>query len=88
MKKLPATLPLIILILFLTLFAVSLMGQDNQRRILSYSDFIKRALPEDGSSTPVYRVELTNGDDVAKIEDKSGEVYFARIPASILVANQ
>lgn len=88
MKKLPATLPLIILILFLTLFAVSLMGQDNQRRILSYSDFIKRALPEDGSSTPVYRVELTNGDDVAKIEDKSGEVYFARIPASILGANQ
>ena len=88
MKKLPATLPLIILILFLTLFAVSLMGQDNQRRILSYSDFIKLALPEDGSSTPVYRVELTNGDDVAKIEDKSGEVYFARIPASILGANQ
>ncbi len=87
MKKLPATLPLIILILFLTLFAMSLMGQENERKILSYSDFIKRALPDD-DRTPVYKVELTNGDDVAKIEDRDGEVYFARIPASILGANQ
>ena len=42
MKKVPSTLPLVVLVLFLSLFVMSLMGQDNKRRILSYSDFIKR----------------------------------------------
>ena len=64
---------------------MSLMGQENERKILSYSDFIKKPLPDDGR-TPVYKVELTNGDDVAKIEDRDGEVYFARILISILGA--
>ena len=63
------------------------MGQEKQRNILSYSDFIKRVLPTDGSATSAYRVELTNGEDIAKIEDKSGEVYFARVPANLLGAN-
>jgi cell division protease FtsH len=88
MKKVPSTLPLVVLVLFLSLFVMSLMGQDNKRRILSYSDFIKRVLPNDGSSSPIYRVILTNGDDIAKIEDKNGEIYYARIPASLLGANQ
>lgn len=87
MKKLPATLPFIILILFLTLFAVSLMGQDKQRKILSYSDFIKRVLPADGSPSSAYKVELTNGNDIAKVEEKSGETYYARVPANLLGAN-
>jgi len=88
MKKVPSTLPLVVLVLFLSLFIMSLMGQDNKRRILSYSDFIKRVLPSDGSASPVYKVILTNGDDIAKIEDKNGEIYYARIPASLLGANQ
>ncbi len=87
MKKLPSTLPLIILVLFLTLFAVSLMGQEKQRKILSYSDFIQRVLPTDGSASTAYKVELTNGDDIAKIEDKTGEVYYARVPANLLGSN-
>jgi len=88
MKKVPSTLPLVVLVLFLSLFIMSLMGQDNKRRILSYSDFIKRVLPSDGSASPVYKVILTNGDDTTKIEDKNGEIYYARIPASLLGANQ
>jgi cell division protease FtsH len=32
-------------------------------------------------------VELTNGDDIAKIEDKTGEVYYARVPANLLGSN-
>lgn len=88
MKKVPSTLPLVVLVLFLSLFIMSLMGQDNKRKTLSYSDFIKRVLPADGSSSPIYKVILTNGDDIAKIEDKSGEIYYARIPASLLGANQ
>lgn len=87
MKKLPATLPFIILVLFLTLFAVSLMGQEKQRKILSYSDFIRRVLPADGSPSSAYKVVLTNGEDIARIEDKSGEIYFARVPANLLGAN-
>ncbi len=87
MKKLPSTLPLIILLLFVTLFAVSLMGQEKQRKILSYSDFIQRVLPSDGTASTAYKVELTNGSDIAKIEDKTGEVYFARVPANLLGAN-
>ena len=87
MKKLPSTLPLIILVLFLSLFAVSLMGQEKQRKILSYSDFIQRVLPIDGSASTAYKVELTNGSDIAKIEDKTGEVYYARVPANLLGSN-
>ncbi len=87
MKKLPSTLPLIILVLFLSLFAVSLMGQEKQRKILSYSDFIQRVLPTDGSASTAYKVELTNGDDIAKVEDKTGEVYYARVPANLLGSN-
>ena len=87
MKKLPATLPFIILVLFLTLFAVSLMGEEKQRKILSYSDFIRRVLPVDGSPSSAYKVVLTNGEDIARVEDKSGEIYFARVPANLLGAN-
>ncbi len=86
MKKLPGTLPLIILIVFMSIFTISLMGQEKQRQILSYSEFIKRVLPAEGAST-AYKVILTNGEDVARVEDKSGEVYYARIPANLLGGN-
>jgi cell division protease FtsH len=87
MKKFPQSLPFIILILFLTLFTISLMGQEKQRNVLSYSDFIKRVLPNDDSPSTAYKVELRNGDDVARIEEKTGEVYYARVPANLLGAN-
>ncbi|MCE2928480.1 MAG: ATP-dependent zinc metalloprotease FtsH [Candidatus Caenarcaniphilales bacterium] len=86
MKKLPATLPFIILALFVTLFAVSLMGQEKQRKILSYSEFIKK-LDLEGGNSNIKKVEFTNGNDVAKIEDKKGEVYYARVPANLLGSN-
>lgn len=86
MKKLPATLPLIILIIFISVFAISLTGQNNKRNVLNYSDFMNRVLPEDGPST-AYKVTLTNGEDIAKVEDRSGEIYYARIPANLLGAN-
>lgn len=87
MKKLPSTLPFIILVLFLTLFAVSLMGQEKQRKVLSYSEFIQMVLPADDMPSKARKVELTNGDDVARVEDKKGNVYFARVPANLLGAN-
>lgn len=87
MKKFPTTLPFIILILFLTLFAVSLMGQEKQRKVLSYSDFKQRVLPLDSKTSTAYKVELRNGDDIAKVQEKSGEVYYARIPANLLGSN-
>ena len=71
----------------MTLFAVSLMGEEKQRKILSYSDFIRRVLPVDGSPSSAYKVVLTNGEDIARVEDKSGEIYFARVPANLLGAN-
>ncbi len=86
MKKLPSTLPFIVLVLFLVVFALSLVGQDKQREVLSYSQFIKRVLPADGTTT-AKKVVLTNGDDVAKVEDKKGKTYYARVPANILGAN-
>ena len=87
MKKFPTTLPFIILVLFLTLFAVSLMGQEKQRNILTYSDFMTRVLPIDGRPSSAYKVELRNGDDIARVEEKSGDVYYARVPANLLGAN-
>lgn len=87
MKKFPTTLPFIILILFLTLFAVSLMGQEKQKNVLTYSDFIQRVLPLDGRPSNAYKVELRNGDDIARVEEKSGEIYYARVPANLLGAN-
>ncbi len=86
MKKLPSTLPFIVLVLFLVVFAISLIGQDKQREVLSYSEFIRRVLPADGT-TDAKKVVLTNGDDVAKVEDKKGKIYYARVPANILGAN-
>ena len=86
MKKLPSGLPIIILVVFLSLFAVSLMSQEKERNILSYSEFVNLVLPEDGTSS-VYKVELRNGDDIAKIEDKQGRIYYARVPANLLGAN-
>jgi cell division protease FtsH len=87
MKKLPVTLPFIILILFLSLFAVSLMGQEKERKVLTYTEFMQRVLPKDSESSSAFRVVLTNGEDIAKVEDKSGEIYYARIPANLLGAN-
>lgn len=86
MKKLPSTLPFIILILFLTLFAISLLGQEKTREVLSYSEFIERFLPKDGV-TSAYKVILTNGEDVAKVEAKDGQIYYARIPTNLLGSN-
>ncbi len=86
MKKLPSTLPFIVLVLFLVVFALSLVGQDKQRTVLSYSEFIKRVLPAEGT-TSAKKVILTNGDDVAKVVGKDGQTYYARIPANILGAN-
>ncbi|TWW09438.1 ATP-dependent zinc metalloprotease FtsH [Planctomyces bekefii] len=63
------------------------MGEEKQRKILSYSDFIRRVLPVDGSPSSAYKVVLTNGEDIARVEDKSGEIYFARVPANLLGAN-
>lgn len=87
MKKLPTTLPFIILILFLSIFTVSLLGQEKERKILTYSDFVSRVLPPDGRASSAYRVVLTNGEDIAKVEDKTGEVYYARVPANLLGTN-
>ncbi len=86
MKKLPSTLPFIVLVLFLVVFAISLVGQDKQRSVLSYSEFIKRVLPPEGL-TSAKKVILTNGDDVAKVIAKDGQTYYARVPANILGAN-
>jgi cell division protease FtsH len=86
MKKLPATLPIIILILFLTLFAMSLLGQEKERETLNYSDFVNRVVFSETSTAS--KVTLTNGEDVAEVEEKSGDRYFTRIPASLLGANQ
>jgi len=86
MKKLPSTLPFIVLVLFLVVFSISLVGQDKQRSVLSYTEFIKRVLPLEGG-TSAKKVILTNGDDVAKIVDKKGQTYYARVPANILGAN-
>ncbi len=87
MKKLPSTLPFIILVLFLVLFAVSLLGQEKDRNILSYSDFITKVLPSDDKASSIKKVELTNGSDIAKIESKTGKVFYARVPANLLGSN-
>jgi cell division protease FtsH len=73
-------------VLFLTLFAISLVGQENSREVLSYSEFIERFLPKEGI-TSAYKVTLSNGEDVAKVEAKDGQIYYARIPMNLLNSN-
>lgn len=86
MKKLPSSLPFIVLILFLAVFSISLMNQETEREIWSYSEFIEKVFPKEGRSI-ASKVVLTNGNDVAKVEGVDGRTYYARIPANILGSN-
>lgn len=81
MKKFSSTIPFVILFLLLSLFVVTIMVKKEKDNVLTYSEFLKVALPEEGAS-PVKKVILTNDTDtvVAIFQDKSEKII--RVPNS------
>ena len=81
MKKFSATIPFVILFMLLSLFVITLMAKKEKNNDLTYSEFLRIALPEEGSS-PLKKVILTNDTDtlVAIFPDNSEKVV--RVPNS------
>lgn len=81
MKKFSATIPFVVLFMLLSLFVITLMAKKEKNNDLNYSEFLRIALPEEGSS-PLKKVILTNDTDtlVAIFPDNSEKVV--RVPNS------
>ena len=81
MKKFSATLPFVILFMLLSLFVVTLVAKKEKSNVLTYGQFLRLALPEEGTS-PIKKVILTNETDnlIAIFNDETEKIV--RIPNS------
>ena len=79
MKKFSTTIPFVILFLLLSLFVITLIAKKEKDNVLTYSEFIKIALPEEGTS-PVKKVILTNESDNIFVLFPDGEEKTVRVP--------
>ena len=81
MKKFSATVPFVILFLLLSLFVVTLIAKKEGNNVLTYSQFLRTALP-DGGTSPIKKVILTNDSDSATVVFLDGDEKIVRIPNS------
>lgn len=81
MKKFSATIPFVILFMLLSLFVITIMAKKERSNVLTYSEFIKIALPEQGSP-PIKKVILTNDSDNAAVIFQDNTEKTVRIPNS------
>ena len=81
MKKFSATIPFVILFMLLSLFVITIMAKKEKDNVLSYSEFLRVAMPDEGSS-PVKRVILTNDTDNAVIIFHDNSEKIVRVPNS------
>ena len=81
MKKFSATIPFVVLFMLLSLFVVTLIAKKGKDNTLSYSEFIRLALPQEGAS-PVKKIIITNESDtiIAVFPDDSQKII--RLPSS------
>ena len=59
MKKFSATIPFVILFMLLSLFVITLVAKKEKSNVLTYSQFIRIAIPDEGTS-PIKKIVLTN----------------------------
>lgn len=81
MKKFSTTIPFVILFMLLSLFVVTIMAKKEKDNILTYSEFLKVALPEEGPS-PVKKVVLTNDSDSIVVTFPDETEKIVRVPNS------
>ena len=79
MKKFSTTIPFVILFMLLSLFVITIVAKKERNNVLTYSEFLKIALPEDGPS-PVKKVILTNESDSLYVIFPDGEEKTVRVP--------
>lgn len=80
-KKFSATIPFVILFMLLSLFVITIMTKREKDNILTYSEFLKISMPEEGPS-PIKKVVITNDSDSAIVIFHSGDEKIVRIPNS------
>lgn len=81
MKKFSATIPFVILFMLLSLFVVTLVAKKEKNNVLTYSQFIRIALPDEGAP-PIKKVILTNESDTATVIFLDNSEKIVRVPNS------
>ena len=81
MKKFSTTIPFVILFMLLSLFVITIMAKREKNDVLTYSEFLRLALPEEGT-TPVKKVILTNESDNLVVIFPDNSEKTVRIPNS------
>ena len=81
MKKFSATIPFVLLFLLLSLFVMTIVTKKGHDDSLSYSEFIKIAMPSEGVS-PIKKVIITNESDNAVVIFNDDTERTVRIPNS------
>ncbi len=81
MKKFSATIPFVILFMLLSLFVITLVAKKEKNNVLTYSQFIRIAIPDEGTS-PIKKVILTNESDVGTVIFLDNSEKIVRIPNS------
>ncbi len=81
MKKFSTTIPFVILFMLLSLFVITLMTKKEKTNVLTYSQFIRISMPDEGTS-PVKKVVLTNDSDNATVIFLDNSEKIVRIPNS------
>ena len=79
MKKFSTTIPFIILFMLLSLFVITIVAKKEKDNVLTYSEFLRVALPQEGAS-PVKKVILTNDSDNAVVIFQDNAEKIVRIP--------
>lgn len=80
MKKFSATIPFVILFLLLSLFVITIIAKKEKDDSLTYSEFVKIAFPEEGTS-PVKKVIITNESDSIYATFADGTEKIVRVPS-------
>ncbi|MBI2996087.1 MAG: ATP-dependent metallopeptidase FtsH/Yme1/Tma family protein [Candidatus Melainabacteria bacterium] len=81
MKKFTNTLPFVILFLLITLFVITVIAKKEKGNVLTYSEFLKITLLEEGPS-PVKKVIFTNEADNIVVVFPDNSEKIVRVPNS------
>lgn len=79
MKKFSTTIPFVILFMLLSLFVITIVAKKERDNVLTYSNFLRIALPEEGSS-PVQKVIFTNDSDNVVVIFRDDTEKIVRVP--------
>ncbi|MBI1859076.1 MAG: ATP-dependent metallopeptidase FtsH/Yme1/Tma family protein [Candidatus Melainabacteria bacterium] len=79
MKKFTATIPFVVLFMLLSLFVITIVSKKGQEEVLTYSEFTRIAMPDEGTS-PIKKVILTNESDSAIVVFSDDTEKTVRVP--------